>query len=104
MKEDVKAKLIEQVDLVFSEFGIIIAIFIIGFIVGFFFKEYVSDRNYRKQVELRIKDKDVIISDLKQIVHERSKKVTSTNISEPDMFKWWRKIVKFFKTKKPEEK
>ena len=91
-------QLLKQLDIALSNYGLIIAIAILSFTFGFFFKEYISDRHYRKQITLRFLEKDERINDLKQIIQERAKKL-SVEKADPDLFRLWKKIVKYFKPK-----
>ncbi|MDR1877630.1 MAG: hypothetical protein LBQ84_08425 [Flavobacteriaceae bacterium] len=93
MEIDLLQGLNEQLKYVWANYGLIIALVMIGFGLGFFFKEYVSDRNYKKQIELRIKEKDAYIGDLKQLVSERISKVS---VEQKDVT-FFNKLKKFFK-------
>lgn len=96
MVDNIKDQLFKQVQLIFANYGLIIGIIFISFLTGFFFKEYVSDRHYRKQIDLRLKDKDERINDLKQIIQERAKKLT-VDKTDNNLFMLWKRIVKYFK-------
>ena len=95
MKNNIKALLLEQVESIFANYGLIIGFMIISFIGGYLFKEFVSDRHYRKQINLRLQDKDERINDLKQIIQERAKKIV-VDKTDASLFGLWKKIVKYF--------
>lgn len=75
MFDALKESLIIKMQEALSNYGITIALLIIGFALGFFFKEYVSDRHLRKQMDLRFAEKDEYIRTLKVLVIERLSKV-----------------------------
>lgn len=98
MVNEIEDSILKQVEYIFANYGVITAIIIISFIFGFLFKEYVSDRNYRKQIDIRFKEKDDIISELKLIIQERAKKIT-VDKKDVNLFNLWKRIVKYFKPK-----
>ncbi|MFJ1431319.1 hypothetical protein ACILE2_11050 [Capnocytophaga canimorsus] len=92
MSDDILTSLKIQIKDAISNYGITIALIVIGFTIGFLFKEYVSDRHYRKQIDLRFKEKDDYIKSLKVIVIERLSKV---EVDKKDK-SFFNKIKKFF--------
>ena len=98
MVNEIEDSILKQDEYIFANYGVITAIIIISFIFGFLFKEYVSDRNYRKQIDIRFKEKDDIISELKLIIQERAKKIT-VDKKDVNLFNLWKRIVKYFKPK-----
>lgn len=98
MVDEIKDGISKQVEYVFTNYGLIIALVVISFVLGFLFKEYVSDRNYREQINFRLKEKDDRINDLKQIIQERAKKLTVEK-TDANLFNLWKRIVKYFKPK-----
>lgn len=75
MQDEILNSLKLQIQNALLNYGITIALLIIGFVVGFFFKEYVSDRHFRKQLDLRFQEKDDHIKSLKIIVSDRFSKI-----------------------------
>lgn len=75
MQDEILNSLKHQVQNAISNYGITIALIIIGFVIGFFFKEYVSDRHFRKQLDLRFQEKDDHIKSLKLVISERFSKI-----------------------------
>lgn len=96
MINDIESQLSSQINDIFARYGLIIGIAVLSFVLGFLFKDFISDRHYRNQVNLRLKDKDDRINDLKQIIQERAKKLTVEK-SDINLFYLWKRIVKYFK-------
>lgn len=58
-----------------TDYGLVFACFVIGFIVGVTMKYLVFDKRYREQVNKRIEEKDERIIHLNILVSERLEKV-----------------------------
>jgi len=98
MKNDILKALGNHLENALNEYGLVIACIIIGILIGYYFKLFVSDAKYMKQVNLRLKDKDLRISQLNLIVSERLNKVI---VEEQDksFFRRLKKHFRSFKTK-----
>lgn len=75
-----------------QSYGFVFAIFTIGLVVGIAVKQWLIDINFKKSVKERIADKDQVILDLKQIVHER---VIKIEVQEDKKF--FKRIKDYFK-------
>lgn len=96
VKSEVTTGINHYVKYAFENYGLVIALLIIGFVLGWYGKLFLSDRKYQKQIELRFKEKDERISDYKTLISERLAKV---QVRQEDS-SFFKKIKKFFKTKK----
>jgi len=94
MKDDIFKALGQHIETVLNEYGLVIACIIIGILIGYYFKMFVSDAKYMKQINLRLQEKDLRISQLNLIVSERLNKVT-VETQDKSFFK---KLKKYFKT------
>lgn len=72
----VKLKIVELVNQVLNEYGVIVATLIIGILVGWYSKWLLSDRKYIKQINLRLEERDQRIAELNCLVLEKLNKVT----------------------------
>lgn len=93
MQKEIKGMFLEQVKHALNNYGLVIAIFVLGVILGFLFKKYLADRDYKKQIELRFADKDKMINDLRVLVLE---KLTKVEVEKKDK-SFFNKLKKFFK-------
>lgn len=64
----IKEKLAEAVEQALSEYGLVIAILLIGMFIGWYGKALIADRRYIKQINLRIEERDERIKELNCIV------------------------------------
>lgn len=80
----------------FENYGLLIAFLIIGFVLGWYGKLFLSDRKYQQQIELRFKEKDERISEYKVLISERLSKV---EVKKEDSA-FFKRVKKFFKPKK----
>lgn len=96
MYDEILNSIKTQLQLALSNYGITIALLIIGFTSGFFFKEYISDRHFRKQMDLRFEEKDEYVKTLKLIISERFSKI---EVEKKDK-DFVNRVKKFFKPKK----
>lgn len=79
-----------------KDYGWVLAIFTIGFVAGWKLKFFLSEKRYMEQVNLRIKEKDNIISDLKTLISERLKNVA---VEEKDKT-FFKRLKNFFSINK----
>jgi hypothetical protein len=91
--QKIKEYLNVAVESAFNEYGIVIACLTIGAIIGWTFKAWVADRSFRKQIELRISERDQKIEELKVLVNERLKKVV---VQKQDRL-FFKALKKYFK-------
>lgn len=82
-----------QIEYLFANFGIIIALFVVGFTIGYLFKKYISDSDFRKQINLRIKEKDETIMDLRYIIYDKLQEV---KVEKKD-YLFFKRLKEFFK-------
>lgn len=83
-----------------NNYGYFTAALVIGMLIGWYFKHFVTDRKYNKQIELRFIEKDRQIDKLNQIILERLKKVNVDKVDK-DFFK---RVKKYFKNITPNKK
>ena len=99
MKDKVLDNLSQLVEQALSDYGLVIACLIIGMLVGYYGKMFITDRKYNKQIIIRLKEKDLRISELNYIVLERLNKV-SIQQKDKSFFKRLKKSFKKFSLKK----
>ncbi|THD67637.1 hypothetical protein E7Z59_08235 [Robertkochia marina] len=58
-----------------KNYGVVITFFVLGILTGYYFKLFVTDRKYNKQIDIRFKEKDERIRELNLIVLDRLNKV-----------------------------
>ena len=68
---EVKTFLVEQLEQVFNEYGLIIAFLVIGIIIGWYLKLFLADRKFIEQINLRIDERDVRIAQLNLLIERR---------------------------------
>jgi len=76
-----------------TDYGLVIALLILGYVLGWYARYLLSDKKYHKQLEIRIAEKDRYISELGIIISERLSKV---QVEEKDKT-FFKKILKHFK-------
>lgn len=90
--DSVKRLLNEHIAIIFADYGLVITCLFIGFTIGWLFKTFIVDRRTDQLINDRIRDKDLQINDLKQIVYERLN--VEIHQIDPGLFK---RLKKFFK-------
>ncbi|MDY8137616.1 hypothetical protein [Aquimarina sp. 2201CG5-10] len=93
MSNDLKDKLSELFDNIIAEYGLVIGCVVIGIFIGWQLKAFFSDRKYNQQINIRFKEKDQQIYDLKKLVYQR---LTRLKVEEVDKG-FFRKLKKYFK-------
>lgn len=91
--EELKKQISNCVEDALSEYGLVVALLIIGYILGWSARYLLSDKKYFKQLEIRLEEKDKVIDDLKFIISDRLKKIQV----EPQDKDYFKKIKQFFK-------
>lgn len=78
-----------------NQYGLVIALLIIGYILGWSARYLLSDKKYFKQLEIRLKEKDQKIDEYKLLISERLAKI---EVKKEDA-SFFKKVKKFFKIK-----
>lgn len=73
--ESYKEMISKCVEDALKEYGLVIALLIIGYTLGWFARFLLSDKKYFKQLEIRIQEKDQRISELGIIISDRLNKI-----------------------------
>lgn len=76
-----------------DKYGLVVACVVIGVFIGWYGKYLLSDRKYHKQINLRIREKETLISKLSFLVHERLEKV---DVQTHDKV-FFKRLKKYFK-------
>lgn len=92
-----KEQLGESVEYVFNEYGTVIGLLCVGFFLGWNFKKYIADKKYVEQINIRLKEKDDLLQEYKELISERLKKV----VVPKDDISIFKRLRKFFKSKRP---
>ena len=92
-QEQVQSLLSENIDKAFENYGLIIAVLVIGIILGWSFKAYILNRKYEKQIKIRLDEKDQRIAELNFIVHDRLNKIKVDKLDRS----YFKRVKKFFK-------
>lgn len=93
---EVKIFLSKYLEQAFNEYGLIIAFLVIGIILGWHLKLFLADRKFIQQINLRIEERDVRISQLNLIIDRRLNDIT---VEKKDRT-YFNRIKKFFKNLK----
>lgn len=95
VKSEVTKGINYYVQYAFENYGLLIAFLIIGFILGWYGKLFLSDKKYQEQIKLRFEEKDEKIAEYKIIISERLAKV---EVKKEDA-SFFKRVKKFFKSK-----
>ncbi len=91
--QELKTLLKDTVEQVLAEYGLVIGCLVIGILIGWFLKLFLTDWKYNRQVKKLIKEKNEKIAGLSLIISERLSKVIVTT----DQYSTIKKIKKYFK-------
>lgn len=94
--DEFKTLLSYYIKQVFEEYGLIIAFLVIGIFIGWYMKLILADRKFIEQINLRIEERDLRISQLNLIIDKRLNDVT---VEKKDK-RFFNRVKKFFKNLK----
>jgi len=90
---DIKSKLAGLFEQVLSDYGVNIAMLVIGIILGWYLKRVLADTRYEKLNKQLLAEKDKRITDLNTMVSERLNKIVVDEESKT----FFRKVKRYFK-------
>lgn len=92
-QEKVTTLLDEYVKQAFENYGLVIALLVIGFVLGWLFKTFVMDWKYNQQIKIRFKEKDQRIAELNFIISNRLNKIEVEKLDKA----FFNRVKKYFK-------
>lgn len=91
---DIKHKVGGTIEGILADYGLVIGCLVIGIIIGWYLKFFLADRRYIKQIEIRFKEKDDYLNDLRKMVYGRLNEIA---VEKKDR-NYFIRLKRFFKT------
>lgn len=91
--EQIEKQLLANISDLFLNYGTVIGCLVIGIVIGWLLKRYLTDQKYHKEVAKRMNDKDLRIAELNFLVHEELNRINIPKVDEP----YINRLKRFFK-------